>query len=153
MGHIESRTGRPTLRRKQAGNLNHEIVDLLFGFMNTFKDRFVDVAGAHGLSLPQGHLLMTLDEPVSMGDVAAGMGFDASHITTLVDQLEARGLVERRPDPTDRRVKRVAITDQGTALRDQFEDQLLASLLPLDQLTRAQRLQLRDLLVATSAGG
>lgn len=151
MGHIENRLGRPTLRRKQAGNVDHEIIDLLFGFMNSFKDRFLDVTDAYGLSLPQGHLLMTLDEPISMGDVAAGMGYDASHITTLVDQLEARQLVERRPDPVDRRVKRIVITDQGAELRDKMEDQLLASLLPLDRLTKAQRLQLRDLLAATAA--
>jgi DNA-binding MarR family transcriptional regulator len=152
MGHMHERMGRPTLRRKEAGNLNHEIIDLLFGFMNSFKDRFLDVTESYELSLPQGHLLMTLDEPISMRDVAAGMGYDASHITALVDQLEGRGLVERRPDPTDRRVKRIAITDRGAALRDEMEDQLLASLLPLDRLTAAQRAQLRDLLVATSAG-
>jgi DNA-binding MarR family transcriptional regulator len=151
MGHIESRLGRPTLRRKQAGNLNHEIIELLFGFMGTFRDRFLEVTAAYDLSLPQGHLLMSLDEPIPMGDVAAGMGYDASHITTLVDQLEGRGLVERRPDPGDRRVKHIVITEPGAELRDQMEDQLLVSLLPLDQLTKPQLQQLRDLLAATAA--
>ena len=65
-----------------------------------------------------------------MRDVAEGMGYDASHITALVDQLEARELVERRPDPTDRRVKRIVVTPKGDALRDQMEDELLATMLP-----------------------
>ncbi len=146
MGHIEGRATRPHLRRKEEGNLNHEIIDLLFGFMDSFKNRFHEVTQANDLSLPQGHLLMTLDEPIPMRDVAAGMGYDASHITALVDQLEQRHLVERRPDPSDRRVKRIVITEGGLELRARMEDQLLATLLPLDQLSNAQRLELRDLL-------
>jgi DNA-binding MarR family transcriptional regulator len=150
MGHIEGRPNRPVLRRRQPGDIDHEIIDLLFGFMDSFKDRFVAVTGAHELTLPQGHLILTLDEPVSMRDVAAGMGYDASHITALVDQLEARQLVERRPDPTDRRVKRIVVTAKGDKLRDEMEDELLATMLPLDQLDSAQRVQLRDLLAAVS---
>ncbi len=150
MSHIQGRISRPILRRRQPGDVDHDIIDLLFGFMDSFKDRFVAVTDRHGLTMPQGHLLMTLDEPVSMRDVAAGMGYDASHITALVDQLEARDLVERRPDPTDRRVKRIVATPKGDALRDQMEDLLLATLLPLDQLDPDQRIALRDLLVAVS---
>ncbi len=37
-------------------------------------------------------------------------------ITTAVDRLEARGLVERRDDPTDRRVRLVHLTEQGRRL-------------------------------------
>jgi len=151
MGHIEGRATRPRLLRKQAGNLNHEIIDLLFGFMDTFKNRFHDVTRAHDLSIPQGHLLLTLDGPVSMGDVASGMGYDASHITALVDQLEERHLVERRADPADRRVKRIVITEGGVQLRAEMEDELLDTLLPLAQLTSTQRLELRDLLALANA--
>ena len=152
MGHITGPT-RPTLRRKRAGDVNHEIIDLLFGFMDSFKNQFLDVATAHDLSIPQGHLLLTLDEPISIRDVAAGMGYDASHITSLVDQLEQRHLVERRADPTDRRVKRVAITEGGLRLRAEMEDELLATLLPLDQLSAEQRVELRDLLAVAVPGG
>jgi DNA-binding MarR family transcriptional regulator len=150
MGHSKGGLSRPILRRRRPGDVDHEIIDLLFGFMDSFKDRFVAVIGAHGLTLPQGHLIMTLDEPVAMRDVAEGMGYDASHITALVDQLEARQLVERRPDPTDRRVKRIVVTPKGDALRDRIEDELLATILPLDRLTAEQRLELRDLLALVS---
>ena len=36
-------------------------------------------------------------------------------MTYLLDELEKAGLVERRPDPTDRRAKKVLITDAGSA--------------------------------------
>ena len=87
-----------------------------------------------------------------MRDVAAGMGYDASHITALVDQLEQRHLVERRADPVDRRVKRIVITEGGLELRARMEDQLLDTLLPLDQLNGTQRVELRDLLALAVPG-
>ncbi len=51
--------------------------------------------------------------PMTMGDLAAAIGVDAPNCTPVVDDLEARGLVERRPHPTDRRSKLVAATPEG----------------------------------------
>jgi len=42
------------------------------------------------------------------------------------------------------------VTPKGDALRDQMEDELLATMLPLEQLDPAQRVQLRDLLAAVA---
>ena len=53
--------------------------------------------------------------PKTMGEVAAALGVDAPYATLVVDELERQGLVERRPHPTDRRVKLVATTSRGTA--------------------------------------
>ncbi len=38
---------------------------------------------------------------------------DASYVTSLVDALEVRGIVERRAHPTDRRGKTVVLTAEG----------------------------------------
>lgn len=46
-------------------------------------------------------------------DLAARMGVDASAMTGIVNDLVARGLVERRPHDTDGRIKYVTITDAG----------------------------------------
>ncbi len=54
--------------------------------------------------------------PLSMGELAGMLGIDAPNATLVVDELERQGLVERRPHPTDRRVKVVATTARGTAL-------------------------------------
>ncbi len=50
-----------------------------------------------------------------------------SSVTYLVDRLEAAGLVARSPDPGDRRVTRVAITDAGRALVDRAARELAAA--------------------------
>ena len=48
----------------------------------------------------------------------AGMLFcDASNVTGIVDRLEARGLIERRPAAQDRRVKLLALTPAGEQVR------------------------------------
>src|ERR1700722_6657947 len=53
------------------------------------------------------------DGEQSMGELATGLGVTPRRVTALVEALEADGLVERRPHPTDRRSTLVAITDGG----------------------------------------
>jgi DNA-binding MarR family transcriptional regulator len=50
---------------------------------------------------------------MSMGELAAALGIDRPNATVLVDDLEAQGLVRRRPHPTDRRAKMVEATRKG----------------------------------------
>jgi DNA-binding MarR family transcriptional regulator len=47
--------------------------------------------------------------------LATDLGLSPHSITDIVDGLERLGMAERRPDPTDRRAKLVAITDAGEA--------------------------------------
>ena len=54
--------------------------------------------------------------PMSMGELAAALGIDPPNATVVVDDLEAQGLVRRRPHPTDRRAKLVEATRKGKAL-------------------------------------
>ena len=46
------------------------------------------------------------------------MGIDPSTMVSLIDDLERAGLAERRPHPTDRRARAVAITPKGRRLLD-----------------------------------
>ena len=52
-----------------------------------------------------------------MGRLAQSLACDASNVTGLVDRLESRGLVRRRPSPEDRRVKVLDLTPAGARLR------------------------------------
>jgi DNA-binding MarR family transcriptional regulator len=75
-------------------------------------------------------------------------------MTYLIDGLEAAKLIERRPDPADRRARRVVATQLGTELLATLNDRLHAAeahlLAPLDLETRATfRAQIR--LLATRA--
>ncbi len=140
----------PKFISRRDGNLDHEIIDLMFTLMDSFKGRFVAVLEAADLPMSQGHLLMCLDEPTPMNVLARRMSFDASHITAIIDRLEERQLIERRVDPHDRRVKLVTLTAAGTVLQEQIRDRLLDSLPPLNLLDDVQRTQLRDLLAAAT---
>ena len=53
--------------------------------------------------------------------LADRMGIKAMTLSTYLDRLEARGLVERKTDPTDRRAKLVHLTETAGAVLDQVQ--------------------------------
>lgn len=74
----------------------------------------------HGLRARQySVLVLAADSPdgVSQRDLAGTLGLDPSQIVLLVDELQAAGLVERRPAPADRRTRLVAATARGRRTR------------------------------------
>ncbi len=68
-----------------------------------------------GLNLSQASLLAYLHEsgPLRQAQLASRLGLGRPALGATVDALEARGLVERQPDPGDRRVWLVAVTAAG----------------------------------------
>ena len=50
--------------------------------------------------------------------LALAIGADKSRIIGVLDELQQRGLIERRPDPADRRVHLLALTEAGGRLRE-----------------------------------
>src|SRR3954454_19005043 len=75
-----------------------------------------------GLSPVQCHLLHLIepDQPLPMRRLAEVLQCDASNVTGLIDRLEQRGIVERRPSPADRRVKVVQLPPTGSPLAAQL---------------------------------
>ncbi|WP_028057716.1 MarR family winged helix-turn-helix transcriptional regulator [Candidatus Solirubrobacter pratensis] len=69
----------------------------------------------HAFSLPQGAVLGALDRhgPQSISDLASGAHMRPQSMAQTVHELEQRGLVERRPDPDDRRRAFVELTTAG----------------------------------------
>ena len=78
--------------------------------------------------------------------IARQLKCEPSNVTGIIDRLEARGLVERRPDPADRRVKLAAPTGEGMRTARLLRDSLNFAREPLAGLSRAEQLVLRDLL-------
>lgn len=76
------------------------------------------------LTQAQAQLLMSLDpeRPSAMNELANVLGCDASNVTGLVDRLEERGFLERRPSAEDRRVKMIAMTTSGDKQRRKLND-------------------------------
>ena len=94
------------------------------------------------LSPAQCHALHLIepDRPIPMGELAETLGCDASNVTGLVDRLESRGLVRRRPSEGDRRVKVLVLTPTGARLRAVLVDRMTAPPAALERLTlREQR--------------
>src|ERR1700719_559297 len=50
--------------------------------------------------------------------LAEAIGADKTGIIPTLDELQERGYIERRPDPDDRRVRLLALTESGRAVRD-----------------------------------
>jgi DNA-binding MarR family transcriptional regulator len=92
-------------------------------------------------------------QPLSPTTIAQRLIVTTASITSLLDTLERRGLVERRPDPEDRRKLLVAITDDGLALVDQFLPEVVAlQTAVMAQLSEPQRRQLVRLLATVRDG-
>jgi DNA-binding MarR family transcriptional regulator len=93
--------------------------DLAFrviGAAHEVEGRLEGALGAIGLSLAKLNVLKALagtDEPLPLSHLADRCCCVRSNITQLVDRLEAERLVERLPDPADRRSVRAALTPTG----------------------------------------
>jgi DNA-binding MarR family transcriptional regulator len=73
---------------------------------------------ATNLTMPQLKALLVLHlRPEASGqDVMVAMGISLATVTGIVDRLAAQGLVTRREDPRDRRVRRLELTPAGREL-------------------------------------
>ncbi|WP_105969457.1 MarR family winged helix-turn-helix transcriptional regulator [Streptomyces geranii] len=107
-----------------------------------------------GITPAQSRLLRTLSHhlqhhgsPPRMADLAERLEVVPRAVTTLVDALEASGKVRRVPDPDNRRVIRIEITDEGrTALSELRGARRAAAEEILAPLTDVERSVLGELL-------
>jgi DNA-binding MarR family transcriptional regulator len=103
---------------------------------------------AAGLSPAQCHVLHLIEpgHPLPMRKLAETLSCDASNVTGLVDRLEERGLVERRPSPEDRRVKVLRLTTSGERLRASLLRRMASPAHPLSRLSVRQQRELVHIL-------
>jgi DNA-binding MarR family transcriptional regulator len=102
-------------------------------YLQAVSATFADVPGG-----PRGYQVLAAaarEEPGSQLALAHHLGVDRTVMTYLLDSLAEAGLVERRPDPADRRARRIVATPCGRALLDGLgarlrvaEEQVLAGL-------------------------
>jgi DNA-binding MarR family transcriptional regulator len=100
--------------------------------------------GEMGLSPVQGHFLDELAKmpPGPMSQLVARMDVDPGWVTDIVDRLETRGDVMRKPSPEDRRVKILELTEQGRESWRKMDDTLFAAPAELMELTGVELLVL-----------
>ncbi|MQT14622.1 MarR family winged helix-turn-helix transcriptional regulator [Segnochrobactrum spirostomi] len=111
-------------------------------------------ARAHGTSRAQWAILYWLERApgLSQKEVASRLEIEPISVARLIDRLEAAGLVERRPDPADRRVWRLHLrAAAGPVLARLNEEKGALNALLADGLDGAMRDQLLDALRALKA--
>lgn len=117
---------------------------VLFRFLDTLTcqqtSRTADSLAATDLTLSQLRMLFVLhrgDEAVAVNTLADAVGLSLAAAGRGADRLVGLELVDRREDPTDRRVKRLSLTDKGRALLDeqftQHEDDLTETVASLPE--------------------
>ncbi|UNS96883.1 MarR family transcriptional regulator [Streptomyces tubbatahanensis] len=143
---------------EQAGDaLDVEVAGLIGTVVTRYHEEYELAASAHALTGAQARVLTLLARGATpMRRLARQLKCEPSNVTGIVDRLETRGLVERRPDPADRRVKLAAATDEGLATAARLRGELGFAGKPLKGLTPVERTLLRDLLrrmLAEEGGG
>ncbi|MBK3567512.1 MULTISPECIES: MarR family winged helix-turn-helix transcriptional regulator [unclassified Streptomyces] len=134
-------------KTRRADPVTLEVVELIGDVVARFYEDYEAAAGDHSLTGAQARLLSLLSlEPLPMRKLAQKLKCEPSNVTGIVDRLETRGLVERRPDPADRRVKLAAATDEGRQVARSLRESLRFAREPLAGLSDEERLALRGLL-------
>jgi DNA-binding MarR family transcriptional regulator len=117
---------------------------LLVRFFFTQRSSLPPLAAELDLSPAQCHVLHLIEpeRPIPMGQLAETLACDASNVTGLVDRLESRGLVRRRPSETDRRVKVLYLTTSGSKLRALLVERMTAPPATLERLSAREQREL-----------
>jgi DNA-binding MarR family transcriptional regulator len=96
--------------------------------------------------------VLDAEGPISQQGLGRSIGMDPSSMVAAIDELESKGLVQRRRDPNDRRAYALHITEagrekltEGRRLARAAQEQLLAG------LTTEERAQLHALLLRVAA--
>ncbi|MFJ8163356.1 MarR family winged helix-turn-helix transcriptional regulator [Streptomyces sp. NPDC096136] len=132
---------------RRADPVTVEVVELIGDVVARYHMEYEEAAARHQLTGAQAKVLTLLSlEPLPMRRIAQKLRCEPSNVTGIIDRLETRGLVERRPDPADRRVKLAAPTAEGAETAERLRESLDFAREPLAGLSAEERTTLRDLL-------
>ncbi|MBU4215174.1 MAG: MarR family transcriptional regulator [Actinobacteria bacterium] len=127
-----------------------ELLDLVHTLLHTVRRETMSSGANDGVTPGQLRFLRMLqrcDGPQRPGELAARLDLAPRSVTTKVDLAAAEGLVERRPDPTDRRATLIALTPAAEQLLDRVvQDRAAGAAARLARLTAEEQAQLLALL-------
>ncbi len=92
--------------------------------MNNYVNRMLKESGLADISVAYFAVLNTLWESdgISISDLGERVQLEKSTMTSLIDRMEAAGLLRRENHPTDRRAYRICLTPRGKDLEDQVNE-------------------------------
>jgi DNA-binding MarR family transcriptional regulator len=154
--HIPGSMGPVTSPSDVESDLGWALGTVMRSYLRIAAEAVADLPGG-----PRGYQVLSSAARGDRGSqlaMAQRLGVDRTVMTYLLDDLEKAGLVERKPDPADRRARRVMLTDAGRArlcdverrLR-RVEEHLLGPLEPAERDTLRSLLQ--RVAVAIGEGG
>src|SRR5579863_3536802 len=103
-------------------NLDRDFVIVLNDVARRMRTRFDQWARNYGMTRAQGLILARLERQpgLSQNEMAAICEVEPITVGRLVDRLEARGFLERRPDPADRRIRRLHLLPAAQSVLDEI---------------------------------
>jgi DNA-binding MarR family transcriptional regulator len=102
-----------------------QLADQLFRFTRRLRHAQAEQLAPLGLTPAQERALRVItrsEEPPRMTEIAARLGIVPRSLTTVIDSLEAAGLVRRETDPRNRRAILLHLTEGGAAVRDELRE-------------------------------
>jgi DNA-binding MarR family transcriptional regulator len=125
-----------------------EAWDIRRQLLGAERRRFLAAAAELDLHPAQAGALMKMEPGTAMPmhELAMMLSCDNSNVTGIVDRLEARGLVTRRPYAQDRRVKHVVLTPAGTDVRTRVRGHMAKVPEAIGRLSLTDQRLLRDVL-------
>ena len=99
-----------------------ETLELLFSdIIKLHRKKSRDYFGSLGIHRGQPAILFRLWERdgLAQKDIALALGSTPATVTIMLRRMEKTGLVERRPNPDDRRSSLVFLTERGRAIREE----------------------------------
>ena len=147
MAATDTTKSKPAPGARSYGSPADEAWDAFQELFMRMRPRMLEIQAEYDLKPPPVAMaLKAIDEPVPMGRIASMLCVDGSTSTWIVDRLEEKGLVVRQADPSDRRVRLVALTDEGRRIRDEIREKLSVPPPGIAALPAADQRKLRDLL-------
>jgi MarR family multiple gene transcriptional regulator MgrA len=127
-------------------HLGHSLKKLHFLMEQTMNRRLLEL----DLTTAQGHIIGCLihaPEPPCVRDLETAFGLTHATISGILSRMEDKGFISLHPDPHDRRIKRVSLTDKGAACSKEICRRIHETEQTMVQgFTEAELAQLRGLL-------
>jgi DNA-binding MarR family transcriptional regulator len=120
------RTSQPIENQQERALLN------ILHTSNALRNHFAEYFKQHGLTEPQFNVLRILrgqhGKPMNLFEIGDRMVHRESNVSRIVDKLEAKGLVVRKEDETNRRRVDISIKPEGVAILESMRPKLYAEL-------------------------
>jgi DNA-binding MarR family transcriptional regulator len=108
--------------------LDQEIFDAMTEFVTQLVQHGDRLAERFDVPVSCMKAIRRLDAAVTMKDLGQRLHCDPSFVTMIADALEQRGLAKREPNPADRRIKNLVLTERGHEVKASLEHEMLGEM-------------------------